>query len=154
MRSAQAADKKIVFPFGDKVPAIKSHAAGRYHGIPVINRLLHTYFLSKPVINFLSAIFDAVSNGWPAVILPRFNTVYLVASAGAKLAFPQVAGFGMKSQPLHISVAIAIVFGHRSSSAYKRVAGRGLALFGNAHNFSQSGAQVLGLRAGDRKSVV
>src|SRR5690606_20536977 len=121
MVAAQTTNKQIVLPFRYLISRVKGHPTGRKYRIPIIHRLFQTSLLLDRIPYTFSTVLPAIGNDRPSVIFPGLDPVQFVSAPRAKLHFPQISGYRMKSEPLHIAMSIAIYFRSRIGLPYEGV---------------------------------
>src|SRR5690606_14340627 len=143
MRTAKAANKEVVLPFGDGVAAIEGGAAGRQHGVVVIDRLFHAFLLLDGISDGVATIFNSIGDDGPAVILAGLDEVHLVAAAGTEFRFPEITRNWMEREALHIAVSIRPNFREGIGPAFKRIAGRRFSICCDTQDFTQCRFEIL-----------
>src|SRR3990172_12896695 len=84
-------------------------------------------------------VIDTVGDHRPAVVFPGMHDVDFIAALGAVFMGPDLPGFRVQSQALHIAVSQSIDFRHGMIDTYKRIVFRHTAIF----VYADQGTQVI-----------
>ena len=104
MRASQRSYEKIVLPFRHQGAGVKGHPTRCNGGIPIINRLIHAGLLC-PVADNCPAVFKAVSNLWPSVIMSGLNQIEFIAGLWPMFRFPQLTRLEIDRKSLWVTMS-------------------------------------------------
>src|SRR5581483_71099 len=104
-------------------------------GRPIINRLLDAGAAHRTIAHRGTGIVDAVADDRPAVIGALFDDVQFVAAARPMFGLPQPA-LRIEGEAFLAAPANGPDLGQGTGFADERIAGRGLAVAGDAHDLA------------------
>src|SRR5690606_3623167 len=97
---------KRALPFRYCIARIERHARHTDGGRPVMDRFFHAGGSTFSLANRRAAIFGAIGNNRPAIILSGFRDVYFIATARPMLIGPELSRLVLNLSCLLIAMAV------------------------------------------------
>src|SRR5882672_3475659 len=92
MLPAEASNEQIILPFGNGGALVKTDAAWRDDGIPIIDRLFHSCLLLNAIAYLVVGVLKTISDNRPAIVLTGTDKIYFVTAMRPEFSFPQFTG--------------------------------------------------------------
>src|SRR5688500_7446558 len=141
---AHRADERMALPCGEFVAVVERQTRYRDSRYPEHDGLLEPRGRA-PLADDGAVVIASERHSRPSVVLPRLNTIQLVAALRPLLGGPELARARMECKAERIAMTERVDLGLEPGAADERIVGRHGPVIANAQNLADVRARILGL---------